>query len=250
MIRSNERNNEIVPYWIKHHIGLLLFLYKELIYTRIMSTDGGILWTVIPQLLQLAVYFFIFSFGLRSSAVNNVPFIIYMIPAYIVWMFISESISSSIPLLKQYNYIISKFPLPYYVLILSQYLYQLTLYIVLSCAFLMVSIWYHHYDFSLRSCSVLIITFASLLIFIYSISLILSICCFVSKDIENLTPVVLNLAFWLSPIVYPDSLLYQIRPIIRNMLVYLIPTNSYILDISLVVQICCYSPPLQLAHRT
>ena len=114
--------------------------YSEIALNRIINTDGGILWIILPQTIQVLIYFLIFSVGFRTSSIANAPFIIYMLPAFLVWILFSDSLISSSSLLSQYQYMISKFPLPFHLLILSYYLFSFSVFTVLSFSFFVTSV--------------------------------------------------------------------------------------------------------------
>ena len=97
--------------------------YKEIALERIVNTDAGLLWIILPQFVQVLTYFIIFSIGFRTSSISDVPFIVYMLPAFLIWSLFSDTVITSSSLLNQYQYMITKFPLPYFLLILSYYLF-------------------------------------------------------------------------------------------------------------------------------
>ncbi|MEW4289694.1 ABC transporter permease [Rossellomorea marisflavi] len=60
----------------------------------------GMLWEVINPGIQIAIYWFVFGYGLKTggqgrSAVGDVPFVIWLLAGMVVWFFISPAIVQS-----------------------------------------------------------------------------------------------------------------------------------------------------------
>ena len=58
--------------------------YKEIALERIVNTDAGLLWIILPQLYKFT-YFIIFSIGFRTSSISDVPFIVCFFSAFLIW---------------------------------------------------------------------------------------------------------------------------------------------------------------------
>ena len=212
---------------------LKLYSYTKLFYSeialgRIVNTDAGILWIILPQFIQIIIYFLIFSVGFRTSSISDIPFIVYMLPAFLAWSLFSDSLISSSSLLNQYQYMITKFPTPFYLLISSYYLYALSVFIVLSSAFYLLSSIFVQYHASLWSILYFILVFAVFSVFTFSVSLLISIFSFISKDVQNAVTIIINSLFWLSPVVYPAALLSDFNPTFKFIIFKVYPVNLLI----------------------
>lgn len=213
---------------IRKAFSYIRLFYSEITHMRIVNTDGGILWIILPQTIQVLIYFIIFSIGFRTSSISDAPFIIYMLPAFLIWSLFSDSLISCSSLLSQYQYMVSKFPLPYYLLVFSYYLYSLCVFLVLSAVFFAVASFFFSFTFSFASISLFLVTLLIFSFFTFSVSLLVSIFSFISKDVQNAVSILINSLFWLSPVVYPSSLLLDFPPAIKFLLFKLYPVNLLI----------------------
>ena len=202
--------------------------YKEIALERIVNTDAGLLWIILPQFVQVFTYFIIFSIGFRTSSISDIPFIVYMLPAFLIWSLFSDTVITSSSLLNQYQYMITKFPLPYFLLILSYYLFSFTIFLFLFSLFLLVSSLFVHYAFSLTTLLYFFVSFINFSIFTFSISLLVSIFSVASKDVRNLVGLFVNSIFWFSPVVYSASLLSDLPYFLRFLLFKIYPVNLLI----------------------
>ncbi|MGM9603025.1 MAG: ABC transporter permease [Faecousia sp.] len=75
---------------------------------RYAGTNLGIAWAYIQILSMVLVYWFVFQFGLKTSMVQNVPFLPWFISGYMPWMLFSECIMTCMGCMMEYNYIVKK----------------------------------------------------------------------------------------------------------------------------------------------
>ena len=56
----------------------------------------GFLWELVTPILQIAVYWFVFGFGIRQGRdIDGVPFLPWLVSGIIVWFFISPAITTT-----------------------------------------------------------------------------------------------------------------------------------------------------------
>ena len=75
---------------------------------RYAASFLGVAWAFIQPLCTILVLWFVFQVGLRSSGVSGVPFIVWYAPAYLVWAFFQEAVSSMTNSIREYNYLVRK----------------------------------------------------------------------------------------------------------------------------------------------
>ena len=189
---------------IKEQVGQFT-LIRRLARYEVKSSNAekklGILWELINPALQVLIYWFVFGVGLRgNSEVNGVPFIIWLIVGLTPWFFINDSIlrgSNSINtrlgmLMKM------KFPLsviPSYVV--ASRLYQ---------HFAMIGITILLTLLSVKTIPISIIQLpyyiCATVVFVYSVSLLLSSLITLVKDIHHLLQSLLRMLFYVTPILW------------------------------------------------
>ena len=110
---------------------LLTTLIKDILKTKQLGTQLGVAWLLIPILVQLIIYYLIFSVGLKVPMISNVPFIFYFFPLFIIWSYIAETISSSATILSEYSFLITKIRFPFYLLPIAASIANLITYLLL-----------------------------------------------------------------------------------------------------------------------
>lgn len=73
---------------------IFLFSLNDL-KKRYSGSIGGFLWAYIQPLVAILVFWFVFEKGFRNPPVDNIPFILWLVPSYVCWTFINDSISQS-----------------------------------------------------------------------------------------------------------------------------------------------------------
>ena len=76
----------------------------------------------------------------------------------------------------------------------------------------------------------LLFSLLSIFIFTTLISLAFSIFSSLSKDFQRTIPILTNSLFWLTPIVYSESLIFNLPPFVSNFLLNIYPVNVLFLN--------------------
>ncbi|TCI46133.1 ABC transporter permease [Exiguobacterium sp. SH3S2] len=187
----------------------------------------GLIWELINPALQIFIYWFVFGVGLRSNQdVNGVPFIFWLMVGLSAWFFIndavlrgSNSINTRLGMLMK-----MKFPLsviPAYVVVSRVYQHLAMLVIVILATLL----------FSNVPLQLTLIQlpyyFFSMIIFVFSISLLTSTLITLVKDVYPLVQSIMRMLFYLTPILWTvDSFPSSLQGLLLlNPLAYII--NGY-----------------------
>lgn len=76
---------------------------------RFSSSLLGAVWTVLQPLVNMLVIWLIFQVGFKSSNLSDdIPFIVWYMPAFLVWNFFSEATSQGTNSLIEYSYLVKK----------------------------------------------------------------------------------------------------------------------------------------------
>ena len=96
--------------WQNRH--LIWKLAKNDFKTRFAGSYLGIVWAFVQPIVTVLVYWFVFQVGMRNGDINGKPFIVWYIPAYLVWTFFSEAFSASANSVREYSYLVKKVNFP------------------------------------------------------------------------------------------------------------------------------------------
>ena len=86
----------------------ILELAKNDFRAKYTNSILGIVWAFAVPFSTILIMWFVFEFGFRSSPVDNVPFILFYIPAFLAWNYFSDVFSSASGCLWEYSYMIKK----------------------------------------------------------------------------------------------------------------------------------------------
>lgn len=188
-----------------------------------MGTFFGILWAFLQPISMLFIMWFIFTFGFRRSAVENVPFVLWISTGLIPWYFIANSLSRSADAILSQAYLVKKVVFPIILLPVSKIGAQFFIHIFLLFVFSVIIFLFY---------SIKVIYLLQLIYYLFATILLLigfgwifsSLNIFL-KDIKNFLPIFIQFSFWVTPIFwdykhFPSKYLY---------LIYLNPF-SYIIE--------------------
>ncbi|NNV18874.1 hypothetical protein EHE22_00290 [Ochrobactrum pseudogrignonense] len=193
---------------IKNSLRLAWMLALRDVRNRYASSYAGIVWTIGVPLLYAVINVFVFSILMRGRMgvhYGDIPFSLFYFVPFTLWSFFSEVVIRSTGILKQYSYLINKISFPVRVLPLvplaSAFISQLVIVfivVLLMSIFRVTPTWEFLpiYGLVWLSCLLLTIGFSYL---ISAISVYI-------PDMEQIIPVAVNILFWMTPILYPATL--------------------------------------------
>jgi lipopolysaccharide transport system permease protein len=194
-------------------ISLLWILSKQDLRNRYATSYGGLAWLIgvpLVNALVMAVVFSALMSGRMGIDYGEAPFVLFYFIPFSLWILFAEMLSRSTSILNEYGYLINKIAFPFWVLpvvpLMSALLSQVIIIgiVCILMAYLDVSpsglsAWY-----GLIWLIALVLTVgASYLISAISVYL---------PDMAQVVPIGLNLLFWMTPILYPPSLVEANAP--------------------------------------
>lgn len=218
--------SSISSIWRARNILNLLSLRE--IRTRYKSSVLGVLWSLIKPLLQLAIYFF--AIGKLLGAERSTPnFAIFVFVGLTTWSLFAEVLTSSTTSILRDSGLVKKVNVPREIFPISASLSSLvnffTQLIVLIAAIAIFS----NYQFSTE---IVLVPISIIMLFVLasSVGMLLSAWNVYLRDVEHFVEVFLIAFFWLSPIVYPFSMVANLNA--PNWLVELYSLNPVTLAIT------------------
>ncbi|OHX49751.1 teichoic acid ABC transporter permease [Planococcus salinarum] len=194
---------------LKEQIQYFYLVRRLSIYELRSLVSGnylGMAWEIINPVIQISIYWFVFGYGIRErEPVGDVPYLQWMFAGILAWFFItqavlkgSKSIYSKIKMLAKMNFPMSV--IPSYV-IFSQFYPHLIL-LGLGTLFLQ----FIGYPLSIYILQ-LPLYIIGLLAFLFSLTLITSTLATIIRDVQMLLQSIMRMLLYLSPILWPPSLL-------------------------------------------
>ena len=88
---------------------IILELAKNDCKARFSSSILGIVWTILQPLVNMLVIWLVFQIGFKTSNLSgDIPFIIWYMPAFLIWNYFQEATSQSTNSMLEYSYLVKK----------------------------------------------------------------------------------------------------------------------------------------------
>ena len=196
-----------------HDKGVIWQLALNDCKARFASSSLGVIWAFLQPLLNMLIIWFVFQVGFRSMPVEDVPFIVWYIPAFLSWNFFSEAVSQSTNSLLEYSYLLRKVNFNVTMIPLIKVVSAAIIHIAFIIFILIVNLCYG------RSLNVyffqILYYFLCALCLSASLGWLLSSISVFIKDVSNMVAVVLQIGFWATPLFWDPI---TMNPVVQNVL--------------------------------
>lgn len=192
---------------LKGGLGLVWLLARRDMKTRYASSYGGFSWNIGVPLLNALTTVLVFSVlmaGRMGERYGDVSFPLFFFVPFVFWMLFNDIVMRSTGVLKEHGYLITKIAFPSWVLplvpVVSCLLTQAILIGIVVLLFLV-------YNVS-PAATIGWLTVLWLICAIFAIGVAYLVAAFAVyiSDLVQAVPVMLNVLFWLTPILYPPAL--------------------------------------------
>jgi lipopolysaccharide transport system permease protein len=183
--------------------GLLFYLVIRDLKVRFQQTIIGVLWIVLQPLIQMLIFYVIFGILIRIPT-DGIPYPVFYLSGFIVWQLFLQIVNSSAYSLLGNIGIISKIYFPRLTLPLSTTIGAVIDFVV-SFFVLIVFLLSNHYLISSRY---LVLPILVLLTMVYAlgVGLLFGALMVVFRDTKNLLGFILQVWMFVTPIMYPISI--------------------------------------------
>lgn len=202
---------------------LLWNLAKDDFKGRFAGSKLGIIWGFIQPLVTIVIYWFVFSVGFRSGArEDGTPYILWLIAGIIPWFFFAESWPAATNCLSEYSFLVKK--VLFKIELLPVVKMMSAFFVHAFFVGLMLIIYGVYGKFPTIYYIQLIYYIFCEVMLIYALSRITSSLAAFSKDISLIIGIILQVFFWMIPIVWDSETfpLIVIRILKLNPLYYVI----------------------------
>ncbi len=187
----------------------------------------GLFWSMLNPAFTLAIYFLVFAEFLKNGIPN---FVIYLFSGLVVWNFFQTSINAATGVIVDRSALVKKVSFPREILALSN-VGASAVYFVIQLAILIVFVAALGHAPAWKFILVLPFSFVSLYLLTSALAVVLSAVNVYMRDMKHLMEVLLQLWFWLTPVVY--SYEHSIQPILSahglNLVYFLNPVTLIVL---------------------
>lgn len=182
---------------------------------RFIGSMAGIFWTVIHPLVNILLYYFIFSMVMRIRVTveetGTDSFFVFFLSGFFPWLIFSESLSKSVGILIDNANLISKVVFPVELLPTGA---VISTFIINGIGMLFFLVWllaigYGHIIWLYLPALMLLH-----LAFIWGICNLLAALCVFIRDIREMLGIVLTVWFYATPVIYPASMVPEFMRII------------------------------------
>jgi len=201
---------------------MLWTLAKNDFKQQFLGSALGIAWAFIQPTVMIVLYWFVFTFGFRTQAVENVPYICWLIAGLVPYFFFTDAWGKASNVIIEYSYLVKKivFPvrmLPIIKIISSFYIH------LFFIAFVIIMFWIYGYTPDWYYLQLFYYVFA-LWVLLLGLSWLASAIQVFLKDMSQMISVISQILFWGTPILYNQSILpHKILMVLKlNPLFYIV----------------------------
>lgn len=177
------------------------------IKTRYVGTVAGFVWSIINPLMIILVYWFVFSVGFKVQLAEGVPFIIVFLCGFIPWVMFTETLTTSVGSINANAHLIKKMVFPTEILpvvsLVAAWMTHIIMLAILALLLLANNIPLSVYNFQF------LYYFMGLSVLSLGFGWLFSALNVFFRDVTQIVSVVLNMWFWLTPIVWSSDILPQ-----------------------------------------
>lgn len=195
--------------------------YRKLIWelsindfkAKFSSSFLGVIWALIQPLVTIMVFWFVFQVGMRNGDVDKFPFIVWYIPAYLVWTFFSEAFSAASNGIREYSYLVKKVNFPVFIIPIVKIISSLFVHVFFIAVIIFINGCYKIYP-SVYYLQVFYYLFC-LIVLLVGLSWLVGALETIIPDVLNIVGVILQIGFWATPIIWNIN---DMSPLIRMVL--------------------------------
>lgn len=208
---------------MNNKLNLLYYFLKKDIKARYAGSGLGVLWTVLMPIIQILLFWFVFSAVMRSRPYANsqIPYIYFLLSSFFFWLAFSEGLLRASSVIIENADMVKKVAFPNMVLPITVTLSGYIQHMVGFALFIVV----YSITTSFSPIIILIIPVLFLqLVFSLGLGMIFSALLPYSRDLGQILGQIMQGVFFLSPIIYS----IEAAPEKLKMIFYLNPITYFV----------------------
>ena len=197
-----------------HERWMLWELAKNDFKARFANTFLGVVWAFITPLVTMLVFWYVFQLGLRNNNINDMPFIVWYAPAFLIWTFFSETWVAETNCIREYSYLVRKVDFRISIIpaikVISGSIVHIAFILFIIVLNMIYGIWpsvYYLQVFYYFFCTIMMVE---------SLGILCSCLTPFVGDVPSLVGVATQILFWATPIVWnPDNMGDAVKNILK-----------------------------------
>lgn len=174
----------------------------------------GVAWAFALPLTVILVLWFVFQVGFKSSPVDDVPFILWYIPAFLAWNFFSDGFGAGAGCIFDYSYLVKNMQfrvsaLPLVKIISSSFVHMFFIAFIFMIYFI-----YGYYPniYNIQVIYYYLCTVALLL----GVTWLMSALSVFSRDVLNIISLIVQVGFWATPLIWdPRTMPAMVQNVVK-----------------------------------
>lgn len=172
---------------------------------RFANTSLGSIWGFLQPFIFMMMYIIVFQFIFKQQGPDGAPYIVWFMPGMAMWMTISDGITGASGSIRGYSYLVKKVVFPVDIIpvisLIGNAFVALFLFLIsiVVCAI---------YKFTPNVLQIIYMIFA-VYAFLLAITRLTSAISTLVPDFQNLLGIIMQLGFWLTPVVWNTSQIAQ-----------------------------------------
>ena len=168
---------------------------------RYSGSALGVTWSLVKPIVFVFAYWFAMTIGIRASrSINDIPYILWLIPGIMPWFYISDALTIGGSAVRANTHFVTKMVYPVATLPISEVLSLFFVHLMMMCLTIAtfvvsgfgISIYFLQLPYYLLCC----------LAFTTSMAMLLSAITAMSQDVRQAVKSTLTLLFWLTPVLW------------------------------------------------
>lgn len=189
------------------HYRLFQNFTKQDFFSQFSASAGGVLWLFLTPIVTLIIYSFVFSYIFKMRApeeFGEINFILFLMLGYLPWFAFADAFGSAPSLLIQKAPLITKVMFPVQIIPISGTVIPYLTHVI-GFALFLVYLAFRGY----LNATWILLPFIFGLQFLFTLGLVavISAMCVFLRDLQQMIALMLTVWFFLTPIIYPISLI-------------------------------------------
>ena len=208
------------------HQRLLFDLTKRDLTSAYTGSVIGSLWVIVDPLIYIILTLLFFQFAIKGGNTDGAPYVAWVLPAIILWTFISTVLNSSTNTVREYGYLMRHGNFDLRLLAIIKILSASFVHIVLMAVLIFTIVIFLDIHISWRFLGLTYYFFAICCLLI-SMAWAFSALGVFWKDVRNLVSIFLQLEFWVSPIFWEPERFPKVIAMIMYVNPFYYPIHGY-----------------------
>ena len=210
---------------VRHNLELIKAFVRRDIKIRYAQTSLGLIWLFAQPLAYLFGMFFVFNTSFESR-INNLPYSLFVATGLMIWTYVSFTTTQTGSSLLGSLEILRKTYFPRIIIPIAKSILGL-IDLSVICFFTFVLLMYHQVSISINILALPLILFFTTIVSM-GIGTLVSILIVRFRDLQHIIPFSMQLGLFISPVIYPSTVVTKDLPGYLQYVYYLNPVSGLI----------------------